>query len=64
MQHNTTTKEKVQAVILAAGESTRTYPLTITKPKPLIKIANKSTLEHNLCALSGFVSEVIIKDFF
>lgn len=50
----------MQAVILAAGKSTRTYPLTITKPKPLLKIANKSLLEHNLENLSGIVDEAII----
>lgn len=50
----------MQAVILAAGKSTRTYPLTITKPKPLLKIANKTILEHNLESLSGIIDEVII----
>lgn len=50
----------MQAVILAAGKSTRTYPLTITKPKPLLKIANKTLLEHNLDNLSGIADEVII----
>ena len=50
----------MQAVILAAGKSTRTHPLTITKPKPLLKAANKTLLEHNLENLIGFVSEAII----
>lgn len=50
----------MQAVILAAGKSTRTYPLTLTKPKPLLKIANKTLLEHNLDNLKDFVDEVII----
>ena len=50
----------MQAIILAAGESTRTHPLTITKPKPLLKIANKTILEHNLDALYGLVSEAIL----
>lgn len=50
----------MQAVILAAGKSTRTYPLTLTRPKPLLKIANKTLLEHNLNNLVGFVDEAII----
>lgn len=50
----------MQAVILAAGKSTRTYPLTLTKPKPLLKVANKTLLEHNLDSLNGLVDEAII----
>ena len=50
----------MQAVILAAGKSTRTYPLTLTKPKPLLKAANKTLLEHNLENLRDFVDDVLI----
>lgn len=50
----------MQAVILAAGRSTRAYPLTLTRPKPLLKIANKTILEHNLDNLAGVVDEVIL----
>ncbi len=50
----------MQAVILAAGKSTRTYPLTLTRPKPLLKVANKTLLEHNLNNLKNIVEEVII----
>src|SRR3989338_8760550 len=50
----------MQAVILAAGKSTRTYPLTLTRPKPLLKAANKTILEHNLDNLGGIVDEAIL----
>ena len=50
----------MQAVILAAGKSTRTYPLTVNKPKPLLPVANKTIMEHNLDALNGLVDEAII----
>ncbi len=50
----------MKAVILAAGQSTRTYPLTLTRPKPLLTIANKTLLEHNLEQLQGIVDEAII----
>ena len=50
----------MQAVILAAGKSTRTYPLTLTRPKPLLKAANKAILGYNLEALKSIVDEIII----
>jgi len=50
----------MQAIILAAGESTRTHPLTLTKPKPLLRIANKTIIEHTLEQLKGLVDEVIM----
>jgi len=50
----------MQAVILAAGKSTRTYPLTLTRPKPLLKIANKAILDYNLEALGNLADEIII----
>lgn len=50
----------MQAVILAAGKGTRTYPLTLTRPKPLLKAANRTVIEHNLGQLEGLVDEAII----
>ncbi len=50
----------MKAVIMCAGKSTRTYPLTLTRPKPLLKVANKTLLEHNLEQLSGLVDEAVI----
>ncbi|MBD3305396.1 NTP transferase domain-containing protein, partial [candidate division KSB3 bacterium] len=49
-----------QAVIMAAGKSTRTYPLTQTRPKPLLLIANKPILAHQLDQFIGLIDEVII----
>lgn len=50
----------MQAIILAAGKSTRTQPLTVNTPKVLLPIANKPLIEHNLDPLVGLVDEVII----
>ena len=50
----------MKAVILVAGKSTRTHPLTLSKPKPLLKIANTTLLEYNLNQLDGLVEEVIL----
>ena len=50
----------MQAVILAAGKGTRMLPLTENRPKPLLKIANKTILEHNLEQMEGLVDEAII----
>jgi len=50
----------IQAVILAAGRGVRVQPLSFTKPKPLIEIAGKTLLEHNLDQLEGIASEVVL----
>ncbi|GBC97671.1 UTP--glucose-1-phosphate uridylyltransferase [bacterium HR17] len=50
-----------QAVILTAGLSTRTYPLTVRKPKPLLKLANTPNLMHLLRGLAAAgVQEVVL----
>ncbi len=50
----------MKAVIFAAGKSTRTYPLTVTRPKVLLKLANKPIIQYNLDNLRGLVDEVIM----
>lgn len=50
----------MQAVILVAGSSTRTYPLTLTRPKPLLKVANKAILDWNLEAIKDITDEIIL----
>ncbi len=49
-----------QAVILAAGASTRTHPLTVERPKPLLPLLNRPLLAWSLEALVGLVDEVIL----
>lgn len=55
-----TTMQIPQAVILAAGKGKRFWPLTLTRPKPLLKILDKAVLEHNLDQLNDLVKEVIL----
>ena len=50
----------MQAVILAAGKGTRIMPFTCTRPKPMIPVANKPILQHNIEQLFGLVDEIII----
>ena len=50
----------MQAVLLVAGKSTRTYPLTLTRPKPLLPIVNKPLILHSLDQLVGLFDSVIL----
>lgn len=50
----------MQAVVFAAGKSTRTYPLTLTRPKPLLPVMNKPVLAHQLDALAGIADHVYL----
>jgi glucose-1-phosphate thymidylyltransferase len=46
----------MKVVILAAGYATRLYPLTLTRPKPLLPVAGKPMIEHvldNLASIGG-----------
>ena len=48
------------AMILAAGLGTRMKPLTLDKPKPLIKVGNKNLLERSINLLESYGVEKII----
>lgn len=51
----------MQAFILAAGKGTRMLPLTANCPKPLLKVAGKPLLQHQIERLhSAGVSHIII----
>lgn len=49
-----------QAVILAAGKSTRTLPLTAVTPKAMLTVAGQSIISRTLSALPPTIREVII----
>ncbi len=50
----------MKAVVLAAGEGERMHPLTCTRPKVMLPIANRPILEHLLIEASGAgISEFI-----
>lgn len=49
-----------KAVILVAGKATRTFPLTATMPKALLKIGNRTLLSLLLDCLTDIVNEVIL----
>ncbi|MGD8717676.1 MAG: sugar phosphate nucleotidyltransferase [Candidatus Zixiibacteriota bacterium] len=50
----------MKAVILAAGKSTRTYPLTITRPKPVLPLLDRPLLGHTLEALAPLANGAVI----
>ncbi len=46
----------MQVILLAAGYATRLYPLTLTRPKPLLPVAGKPMIEYvldNLAPIGG-----------
>ena len=50
-----------KAIILSAGYGKRLNPITLTKPKPLLKINNKTLLENTINVLEKFgIEEIVI----
>ena len=52
----------MKAIILAAGYATRLYPLTLTKPKALLKIQGKAIIDYILAQINTVsdIDETII----
>ena len=50
----------MKAVVLAAGKSMRTYPLTLTRPKPVLPLLGRPLLAHTLEALAAVADEAIL----
>lgn len=51
----------MKAMILAAGYGKRLAPLTNDLPKPLLKVGDKTLIEHNIETLSKYgVKEIVI----
>ncbi|HYY92108.1 MAG TPA: bifunctional sugar-1-phosphate nucleotidylyltransferase/acetyltransferase [Candidatus Dormibacteraeota bacterium] len=55
----------MKAVVLVAGKGVRLWPLSETRPKPLLPIANKPILEHTIGALvdSGIHQIVLVINY-
>ena len=50
-----------RAIILSAGYGKRLTPLTLSKPKPLLEINNKTLLENTIDLLEKFgIEEIMI----
>ena len=43
----------MKSLVLAAGDGTRLYPLTLDRPKPLVKVGGQTILERILKKLEG-----------
>lgn len=52
----------MKAIILAAGSSTRTFPLTLTRPKPLLPFLGRTLLDYTLDLLRDMnkIDEVVL----
>jgi dTDP-glucose pyrophosphorylase len=44
----------MEALIMAGGEGTRLRPLTLSTPKPLLRVGQKPIIEHNIDRLINF----------
>jgi UDP-N-acetylglucosamine diphosphorylase/glucosamine-1-phosphate N-acetyltransferase len=58
--------DTMEAVFLAAGEDTRMHPLTCTRPKVMLPIANKPIMEHLLCEVkqAGIAQFVFVVGYY
>jgi len=50
----------MKCIILAAGYATRLYPLTLTRPKPLLPVAGKSILDWLVDDVASLVDEFVV----
>ena len=50
----------MKCIILAAGEGVRMRPLTLTTPKPMLRVSGKPLLQHLLEAVPDEISEFLI----
>ena len=51
----------MKAVILAAGKGSRLSPMTLLKPKPLLKINGKTLLENMIkCLKNGGIKDITV----
>lgn len=55
----------MKCVILGAGLGKRLHPLTATQPKPMMLVANKTILEHNIEAVrAAGIQDILINLFY